>query len=171
MRRTVRSAHSAGADELRRRYVPVGSVLVAALAAWLPIVTPAPIFPDLAFLVLLAWRLLRPEIWTAPAALPLGLFNDIVAGHPVGQSMLLWTLLFLILDVVDARLAWRDHWMDWLVGAAAIFFYISGSWWIARAMGGSLDYLVMMPQLLVSLLAFPVVMRTALGLDRWRLSR
>jgi hypothetical protein len=30
---------------------------------------------------------------------------------------------------------------------------------------------VMMPQLLVSLLAFPVVMRTALGLDRWRLSR
>lgn len=171
MRRTVHSADSAALGELRRRYVPVGSILVAGLLALLPIVAAAPVVPDFAFLFLLAWRLLRPEIWTAPAALPLGLYNDLVAGLPLGQSMLLWTLLFLILDFVEAQLAWRDYWMDWLLAAAAILFYVSMGWWIAKAMGAGVEYKVVVPQLLLSFLAFPLVARAVLELDRWRLSR
>ena len=75
----------------------------------------SPLLPDFGFLMLITWRLLRPEIWTPRMALGLGLFADLVAGHPLGQSMLLWTTAFLVFDLIDARLGFRDYWMDWLI--------------------------------------------------------
>jgi rod shape-determining protein MreD len=104
-------------------------------------------------------------------ALPLGLFNDLVAGHPLGQSMALWTILFLAFDLADNRSGWRDYWMDWLFAALAILFYSAGSWYVARMMGSRIDFVVLVPQILLSLLAYPLVARAVLGLDRWRLSR
>jgi rod shape-determining protein MreD len=50
---------------VRRQYVPVGSTIAAALLVLLPIVATAAYIPDFAFLTLVAWRLLRPEMWTA----------------------------------------------------------------------------------------------------------
>ncbi|MBV9881605.1 MAG: rod shape-determining protein MreD, partial [Sphingomonadaceae bacterium] len=88
---------------LRRQTVPIASTLAASLLDVLPIVATTPLVPDFAYLALLAWRLLRPELWTAQMALPLGLLNDLIAGHPLGQSMALWTITFLVFDLVDAR--------------------------------------------------------------------
>ena len=156
---------------LRRRYVPIASTVAAILLAVLPIVATAPLVPDFAFMVLIAWRLLRPEMWTANIALPLGLLNDLVAGHPLGQSMALWTTTFLILDVVDSRAIFRDYWMDWLLAAALIFLYTGGSWLIARFAGSQTAFEVLWPQLAVSVLVYPVVARLVVALDRWRLSR
>jgi rod shape-determining protein MreD len=137
----------------------------------LPIVASAPLLPDFGFLVLLTWRLLRPEIWTARTALGLGLLSDLVTGHPLGQGMLLWTSTFLILDLVDSRLGFRDYWMDWLIAAAMLFFQIVGSWYIALLMGSDVRFAVMVPQIGLSILAYPVAARLVLGLDRWRLMR
>ena len=67
--------------------------LIASLLQALPLVVTTPLVPDFAFLTLLSWRLLRPEMWPAFHALPLGLFDDLVAGHPLGQSMALWTMV------------------------------------------------------------------------------
>jgi rod shape-determining protein MreD len=156
---------------LRRQWVPILSTLAAALLDLLPIVATWPIIPDFAFLVLLAWRLLRPEMWQPHVALPLGLFNDLVAGHPIGQSMALWTLVFLLLDLADRRVGWRDYWMDWLFAAAAISFYSAGCWYVARLMGSATPYEVLLPQLAASIFAYPLVARLVVGLDRWRLSR
>ena len=114
----------------------------AALLALFPFVATWAIVPDFAFLLLLAWRLLRPEMWQAHMALPLGLFNDLVAGLPIGQSMALWTLTFLILDIVDSRVGWRDYWLDWLLAAAAILFYTAGGWYVARQMGSVTPFAV-----------------------------
>jgi rod shape-determining protein MreD len=157
--------------DLRRRFVPVGSTLAASLLALLPIVASRPLVPEFALLVVIAWRLLRPEIWPAYMALALGLFNDLVAGHPIGQSMALWTILFLACDYIDSRLGFRDYWMDWLIAAAAILFHSAAAWYISMLMGARIDFSVLLPQLGIATLVYPLVARIVLGLDRWRLSR
>jgi len=171
MSRIAFSQREVAMSDLRRRHVPILSTLAAGLLALLPIVAGSPLVPDFAFLVLLAWRLLRPEIWTAVMALPLGFYNDLIAGHPLGQSMALWTLLFLLLDFVDTRLSWRDYWMDWIIAAMAILLTVAGGWYVARLMGSAAYFSVMWPHILLSIFAFPLVARIVLALDRWRLSR
>jgi rod shape-determining protein MreD len=171
MSRIAGSSRDVALWGLRRQWVPIASTLIACLADILPFVTSTPIVPDLAFLVLLAWRLLRPEMWSAQVALPIGLFNDLIAGHPLGQSMALFTATFLILDLADGRVGWRDYWMDWLFAAFAILFYSAGTWLVARLMGAHLAPAAMAPQLVLSILAYPLVARIVVGLDRWRLAR
>jgi rod shape-determining protein MreD len=156
---------------LRRQVVPVVSTLFAALLDALPIVTTTPLIPDFAFLVLLSWRLLRPELWPAWAALPLGLFNDLVSGHPLGQSMAIWTALFLLLELADSRTGWRDYWLDWLFAAVAILAHSFAGWYVARMMGNRTEFVVMLPQYALSVFAYPLVARLVVGLDRWRLAR
>jgi rod shape-determining protein MreD len=156
---------------MRRQWVPVASTLAAALLDALPIVATTPLVPDFAFLVLLAWRLLRPEIWPAWAALPLGLFNDLVSGHPLGQSMAVWTTLFLLLEMADSRTGWRDYWIDWLFAALAILAHSFAGWFVARQMGSRTEFAVLFPQICLSIFAYPLVARLVVGLDRWRLAR
>ncbi|MBA3676428.1 MAG: rod shape-determining protein MreD [Sphingosinicella sp.] len=156
---------------LRREYVPVVSTILACLLSLLPIIVSSPVIPDFGFLMLIAWRLLRPEMWAPALALPLGLFNDLVGGHPIGQSMAIWTSLFIIFDIMDSRVLFRDYWMDWLIAAFAITGYVFADWFIGTLMGNSAGFPVMLPQLGASILAFPIVARFVLALDRWRLAR
>lgn len=157
--------------DLRNRFVPLISTIVAILLVLLPFVAQAPLVPDLGFLFLITWRLLRPEIWTANTALALGLVNDLVAGNPLGQSMLLWTATFLALDLIDSRLGFRDFWMDWLIAAGAIAFQTIGAWYISLLMGSDVMVTLVVPQLVVGILAYPPAARIVLALDRWRLAR
>ena len=157
--------------DLRRRYVPIASTILACLVNVLPIIVSTPIIPDFAFLVLLAWRLLRPEMWSVTTAIPLGLLNDLLAGHPLGQSAALWTAIFLIMDLVDSRVAWRDYWMDWMLAAVFILGYTFGDWAIGRWMGSTAEFGILWPQIGASILLYPVVARIVLVLDRWRLAR
>ena len=157
--------------DLRRRFVPLGSTLAASLLALLPIVASRPLVPELALLVAIAWRLLRPEIWPAYTALGLGLFNDLVAGHPPGQSMATWTMLFLACDLIDSRVGFRDYMMDWLIAAVAMLFYTAAAWYIALLTGAPMRFSILLPQLGVAILIYPLVARFVLALDRWRLSR
>jgi rod shape-determining protein MreD len=156
---------------LRRQTVPVLSTLAASLLHALPIVVTTPLVPDIAFLVLLSWRLLRPEMWQAHVALPLGLFDDLMAGHPIGQSMALWTLAFLAYDFVDSRVGWRDYWTDWLFASVGIGLYTLGTFGVAHLMAARMPILVVVPQLLLSIMAYPIVSLIVVALDRWRLAR
>ncbi|HYD13288.1 MAG TPA: rod shape-determining protein MreD [Allosphingosinicella sp.] len=158
--------------DLRRRFVPLTSTIFAMLLGLLPIVTSSLWVPNLAFLILITWRLVRPEIWQAQAALGFGLLADlIVPGAPLGQSMLLWTMIFLGLDYADHLLGVRDYWLDWTLATACILFHTAGVWYIALLMGARVSILVMLPQLILSILAYPLMARLVLRLDRWRLSR
>ena len=171
MNRIAGSEAEVAVRDFRRRYVPVLSTVAAIALGLLPIVAEAPLWPDAGFLILLSWRLLRPEIWTAGMALGLGLVSDLVTGNPLGQSMLLWTVLFLVFDLIDTRLGFRDYLMDWLIAAAAIAFNTVGAWYIALLMGSDVSFTLLLPQLGLSILAYPVATRLVLGLDRWRLMR
>ncbi len=157
--------------DLRRRYVPLISTVFAMLLGLMPVVVSTLWMPDLAFLVLITWRLMRPEIWQAQVALGLGLLADLVSGAPPGQSMLLWTIIFLGLDYADHLLGVRDYWLDWVLAAAAILFHSAGVWYIALLMGAHMSFLVMVPQLILSILLYPLMARIVLRLDRWRLAR
>lgn len=171
MSRIAGSSTEVAIRDLRNRFVPVISTIVAICLVLLPFVAQAPTVPDLGFLILITWRLLRPEIWTANIALGLGLLSDLVAGNPLGQSMLLWTAVFLAFDFLDSRVGFRDFWMDWLIAAGAIAFQTVAAWYIALLMGSDVMVTLIVPQLIVGIFAYPVAARIVLALDRWRLAR
>lgn len=172
MSRIAGSEAEVAIRDLRRRYVPLISTLAAILlGAMLPLVALSPWVPNLGFLVLLTWRLMRPEIWPIWAAAAFGFVADIVSGAPLGQSTLLWTAIFLGLDSLDAWLGVRDYWLDWAAAAAAILFHSVGVWYIALLMRSDVALWVMVPQIVMSVLAYPIAARIVLSLDRWRLAR
>lgn len=171
MSRIAGSGRDIALWSLRRSWVPIGSTVAASFLHVLPIVATTPLVPDLAYLMLIAWRLLRPEMWAAQLALPLGLLNDLLAGDPLGQSMALWTMTFLAFDLIDSRAGWRDYWMDWMFASISILLYTAATWWIARLMGSRIEMVVLAPQLALSIVAYPLVARLVVTLDRWRLSR
>lgn len=171
MSRIAGSEAEVAIRDLRSRYVPLLSTLAAIFLALLPIVAESPFVPNLGFLMLITWRLMRPEIWRAQTALGLGLAADLVSGAPPGQSMLLWTATFLAFDYVDSLLGVRDYWLDWVLAAMALFFHSAAVWYIALLSGSDISYMVMVPQLAISILAYPVAAQIVVGLDRWRLSR
>jgi rod shape-determining protein MreD len=158
-------------QDFRRQYIPVLTTLAACLVSILPVITAAPIVPDFAFLVLIAWRLLRPELWSATTAIGLGFVNDLVSGHPLGQSVAIWTATFLLMDLIDSRVVWRDYWMDWLFASLFILGNAYLGWLIGRWMGSSSEFAVLWPQVGASVLVYPVVARIVLVFDRWRLTR
>jgi rod shape-determining protein MreD len=94
-----------------------------------------------------------------------------VSGHPIGESMMVWTALFLLLELADSRTGWRDYWIDWLFAAVAILAHGAAGWYIARLMGNSTEFVVILPQYALSVFAYPLVARLVVGLDRWRLAR
>jgi rod shape-determining protein MreD len=172
MSRIAGSETEVAIRDFRRRYVPLISTLAAILlGAFVPLVAASPWVPNLGFLILLTWRLMRPEIWPVWAAAGFGIAADIVSGAPLGQSTLLWTLIFLGLDSLDAWMGVRDYWLDWAAAAAAILFHSVGVWYIALLMHSEIAFPVMVPQLVMSVLAYPIAARIILSLDRWRLAR
>jgi len=166
----IRTPDEAIALPARAWIVPiVSTVLGSALAALLPYVALSPSLPPFGLLMLLGWRLLRPELWRVWIALPLGLADDLLSGRPPGSAMTLWTLIFLVLDMVDSRFLWRDHWQDWLLAGVAITFAIAGGWAIAAFQGGGGTIWIVIPQIVMTIFCFPPAERLCAVLDRWRL--
>jgi rod shape-determining protein MreD len=171
MTRTLGQGESDRLFRMRAQAVPVCSTIAGSATALLPIVAVSPILPPFGFLMLLGWRLLRPEMWIAWAGLPLGLADDLISGQPLGTAMCLWTAVLLMVDLVDNRMVWRDYWMDWLVAAVAILFCLGGAWIFARFTGGGGTVLALVPQIAIAIFCFPAVARLCVVLDRWRLAR
>ena len=153
------------------RFVPAISVIVASLLTALPIVSTSGWYPDFGFLVLISWRLLRADAWPAWWAAPLGFFNDLMTGHPLGFSVSLWTASMLVLDLVDRRTMWRGYWLEWALATLLLFGNETAEWRIAQVMGASLPFVTIVPPLRIAALAFPVFAWLAARLDRWRLGR
>lgn len=158
---------------LRVRGTPIATVMLGSLLpSLIPAVALSPAVPPLGLMMLLGWRLLRPELWPLWIGLPLGFFDDIVTGHPVGTAMCLWTMVLIVIDSVSIRLIWRDYWQDWLIASAAIIGVTAMSWLFMKTFGsggggGPLTH--QLPQVLLSVLTFPLVARQCARLDRWRL--
>jgi rod shape-determining protein MreD len=155
---------------LLARSVPWLSVMLASLLpAWL-FVASAPYVPPFAFLTLVAWRQLRPGLLPVWAGLPLGFFDDLYSGQPMGSSVLLWSVAMIVLDVIEARFPWRSFVLEWLVAAVLALAYVVACLGTANVAGAGAPIEVLAPQAIVAVLIYPLVGRIVAALDRLRLT-
>jgi rod shape-determining protein MreD len=150
--------------------VPIATTMFGSLLPLLPMVATAPVLPPLGFLFLLAWRMLHRNLWPVWMALPLGFFDDLLSGNPLGSSMMLWTIAFLLLEILDRRMMWRDFRQEWAIAAVLIIGFICAQLGIAHILGGATPLTVMIPQMILSILTFPLVARVCVAIDQWRLT-
>ena len=150
--------------------VPTISVLLGSLISTLPHIALYPLLPPFGFLMLLSWRLLVRDVWPAWAALPLGFFDDLLSGQPLGSAMFLWTLALLALGLCDRWMMWRDYRQDWAIASLLTILALLGGLGIANMSGGQTSALYLIPQIIVSLLFLPLIIRICGALDRLRWS-
>lgn len=151
----------------RARALPWATVMAGSTATALPLVAGVPLLPPFGLLMLLTWRLLAPLSLRRWAAAPLGLFDDLVSGQPLGSAVLLWSLCFLTIDVIEQRLFERDFWQDWLIAAAAVFVALFGGRLLALPLAAHVDGAIA-AQAATTALLFPAAARLVAWIDRHR---
>ena len=161
------------ASRWRMQTVPVVTVMLAsALPLMLPMVASSPVLPPLGLLFFLSWQLLRTEMWPVWIGLPLGLWDDLFSGAPIGTAMGLWTLASIAVHYAAHRIYWRGFYHDWGTAAllvalvqalAALITHPHAD--VARVLG------LVVPQILLSALLVPLVVRLTGQFDNFRLKR
>src|SRR5690606_14436257 len=125
--------------------------------------------PPFGLMMLLAWRLVRPGLLPMWAGLPFGLFDDLHSGQPFGSGILMFSLVLIAIELIEIRFPWRNFWLDWLTAATVLTVYLA----VAALLSGSplMQLSVILPQLLLSIVLFPVISRLVAQFDRLRLMR
>lgn len=170
-KRAARSGINRAPSPILAMGMPWLAVMVGSIVPNVLFVTSAPLVPPLGFLIYIAWRQLRPGLLPVWAGLPLGLFDDLYSGQPFGSGALLWSLVAIVLDVVEARLPWRNFLTEWLVATVVIAVYIVLGLAFANLAGGSTALHIIVPQIVISILIYPLIGRLVALLDRIRLAR
>lgn len=149
---------------------PVLCVMAGSMApALLPIISQTPTLPPFGLLILVGWRLLHHEMWPLWIGAPLGAFDDLMSGHPLGTGIFLWSVVMMGIEMADARLFWRDYWHDWLIAVLACALFLGGGLLIVWASGSIAPPELIVPQLFWSALLYPLIVRIIAGIDRWRM--
>lgn len=151
--------------------VPYMSILIASFFPVFFIASALPLVPPLGFLMLLAWRLVRPGLLPVWAGFPLGLFDDLFSGQPLGSAILLWSLAMIAIELIETRFPWRSFAQDWFTAGLILLVYIPLAMLIS---GGELTLAALIavgPQLVLSILIFPLFARLVARLDQMRLTR
>lgn len=151
----------------RARMIPWLTVVGGSACTTLPLIATVPILPPLGLVMLLAWRLLARFALRPWAAAPLGLFDDLVSGQPLGSAVLIWSAIFLAIDLIESRLVFRDFWQDWLIAGGAILFALAIGRVLALPIGAQVDG-AMMAQAAATILLFPIATRLVAWIDRKR---
>lgn len=151
----------------RARALPWVTVMAGSSVTVIPVIATIPLLPPVGLLMLLAWRLLARFALRPWAAAPLGLFDDLLSGQPLGSAVLLWSLCFLGIDLIEQRMVSHDASYDWLIATAAIAFCLIGGRLIAVPLDTHVDG-VLVAQIVVAVMLFPVAARIVAWIDRKR---
>jgi rod shape-determining protein MreD len=151
--------------------VPWASILLGSLTPLLPVIAPAPVLPPFAYMLLLAWRLMRPGLLPLWAGLPLGAFDDLYSGQPFGSGILLFSLTMIGIELLDVRFPWRSFWQDWIIAIGLIVGYLILAGILSGTRPTQTELVSLAPQFLLSVVIFPVIARIVSLLDRLRLLR
>ncbi len=155
----------------RMLLVPIVSVMAGSMVtAMLPLVAGSPMLPPLGLMILLAWRLMRPGMWPAWIGLPLGLFDDLYNGQPFGSSAFVWSLCMIAIELLDLQGIWRDYIRDWIIAAGLIILALLAGLGISALAHAAPEVYIIVPQMLLSILLYPLVVRFCAQLDGWRIS-
>lgn len=151
--------------------VPWVSIAICSILPIFPIAAALPMVPPLGLLMLLGWRLVRPGLLPVWAGMPLGFVDDLYSGQPFGFAILTWSLLMLAIELIETRLPWRAFWQDWFTAGILITAYLVTGWLLSGAQPTIHSLVALVPQLVITLLLFPVAARLVAALDRFRLHR
>ena len=157
----------------RMRIVPIASVMFAsALPLMLPLIANSPVLPPLGLLFFLCWQLLRSEMWPVWIGLPLGLWDDLFSGAPIGTAMGLWTIASIGIAYSSQRIYWRGFLHDWAIAALLIAIIQSLAALITHPQADTRLVLgLVLPQVIISALLVPLFMRLTGKFDNFRLKR
>ena len=151
----------------RARALPWVTVMAGSLVTIVPVVANVPLLPPFGLLTLLAWRLLARFALRPWAAAPLGLFDDLVSGQPLGSAVLLWSVCFLVIELIEVRLVFRDFWQDWMIAGGAIAFTLCAGRLIAVPVAARVDQALIV-QIAIAILLFPLVTRFVAAIEAKR---
>jgi len=147
------------------------TIMLGSLAPLFPVIAFGPLMPPFGFLAFLAWRLVRPGLLPLWIGIPLGAFDDLYSGQPFGCAIMLWSVSMLVLEALEARFPWRGFWQDWASAAALITGYLVIGALLSGSKIGIGVVILILPQVLLSVLLFPIVARMIAVFDRLRLLR
>jgi rod shape-determining protein MreD len=120
---------------------------------------------------MLTWRLVRPGLLPLWAGLPLGLFDDLYSGQPLGSGIVLFSVALLAIQLIEIRFPWRNFWLDWLTATGILVPYLILAALFSGARLTLVQIEVIVPQLLLSIVLMPIIARVVAMLDRLRLMR
>ena len=177
-----RYAPRARSDAYGRRINREHSPLVALALPWLTIMlgslvplffiaTALPLVPPTGFLMLVGWRLVRPGLLPVWAGFPLGLFDDLFSGQPLGCAMVLYSATMIAIELLDRRFPWRTFFQDWIAAAAALLGFLVAGFILSGGQPTGPALVALGPQAVLSVFLFPPVARLISALDRLRLTR
>ena len=161
------------ASRWRMIVVPVASVMIAsALPLMLPLVASSPVLPPLGLLFFLSWQLLRTEMWPVWIGLPLGLWDDLFSGAPIGTAVFLWTSASIAIAYLSQRIYWRGFFHDWAIGALLVAIVQALAALITHPDADTGRVLgLVAPQIVISALLVPLFLRLTGKFDIFRLKR
>ncbi len=151
--------------------IPWVMIAFFSLTPVLPVIASAPVVPPLGFIAFLAWMVYRPGLLPFWAGIPLGLFDDMLSGQPIGSAVLLWSTTILAIEAVEARLPWRGFRQDWLTASVILAVYLICAAMIAGVLPTAPLLISIGLQLAVSVLIFPLMAKLVSLLDQFRLRR
>jgi rod shape-determining protein MreD len=157
-------------SSLKMLAIPIASVALCSMVTTLPLLLSQPLLPPFGLMMMLAWRLMRPGLLPMWAGLPFGLFDDVFSGQPFGSAGLLWSLSMLIVELIDSRAIWRDHFQDWLIASLLIAAVLSAGLFLSGLAHAAPNPVILVPQIILSILLYPLVVRICSRLDNWRLA-
>ena len=148
----------------RARWLAPVTIVLGSLVTIVPIVAIVPVLPPFGLMLLMAWRLRRPDVFRSWSPIPFGLFDDLVSGQPFGSAMMLWTLCFLVLEVIESRLVWRDFWQDWLIAGGAVVLCLAAGRLLASPLRSAVGTPVLL-QMAVAVALYPLAAALCARLD------
>ncbi|WP_427968903.1 rod shape-determining protein MreD [Altererythrobacter sp.] len=151
--------------------LPYLSIMLGSLVPALPLAVGMPILPPLGFLMLIGWRIMRPGMLPLWAGFPLGAFDDLFSGQPFGSAILFWSLAMIVIELIEARFPWRGFWQDWFTAGITTTLYLLLSIAVSGATPNIHLLFASLPQVLLSVLLYPIIARMVAWLDTLRLTR
>ena len=151
--------------------LPWLSIMLASLVPLFFIATALPLVPPTGFLMLVAWRLVRPGLLPVWAGLLLGLFDDLFSGQPLGCGIVLYSITMIALELLDRRIPWRTFFQDWITAGAAMLGYLVAAFILSGGKPSAAALVALGPQALLGVFLFPPIARVVSALDRLRLTR
>ena len=148
------------------RAVPALTVFVSTLLMALPMPLAWGVIPQLPLLFVLIWAGVAPRLMPPQLALALGVIADLVIGVPLGIHAFLFPAIVVVVQIAEARTDVHSLFLDWLFAAILILAANLVAWQMLAFTGHPGPLLPLLVQALITILAWPPLMRVAARIQR-----